>query len=274
MNCRQTLETMQTSEKKELLTAAREIAREGGDCTLDYFKQRFDLEYKNDDSPVTNADREAESTIRKAIEARYPDHGIIGEEYGTDGEDRDVVWIVDPIDGTQSFIHGVPFYTTLIGVVVKGEPVVGIIYAPALGELLEGAVGLGARLNGEPCRVRECRDLSKATILTTDQKNITKYGFDTPFQELLQRSRLHRTWGDAYGHLMVATGRADLMFDPVLHIWDAAALLPVIREAGGSFTDVHGVETIETGNGISCSPGLKEEWMSLFNKPNEEGVNR
>lgn len=262
---------MQTREKQELLTAAKEIAKEGGDRTLRYFKQRFDLTYKGDDSPVTNADREAEEIIRKAIETRYPDHGIIGEEYGADGQDRDVVWIVDPIDGTQSFIHGVPFYTTLIGVVVKGEPVVGIIYAPALGELCAAAVGLGARLNGEPCQVRECSELSKATILTTDQKNIVKHGFETPFQELLRRARLHRTWGDAYGHLMVATGRADLMFDPVLKIWDAAALLPVVSEAGGSFTDVHGVVTIETGNGISCSPGLKEEWMSLFNKPNQEG---
>lgn len=265
---------MQTSEKQELLTAAKEIAKEGGDRTLKYFKKRFDLEYKGDNSPVTNADREAETTIRKLIETRFPEHGIIGEEYGADGEDRDVVWIVDPIDGTQSFIHGIPFYTTLIGVVVKGEPLVGIIYAPALGELCAAAVGLGAQLNNEPCRVRECDGLSLATLLTTDQKNIVKYGFDGPFQELLERTRLHRTWGDAYGHLMVATGRADLMFDPVLNIWDAAALLPVVTEAGGSFTDVHGIASIETGNGISCSPGLKREWMPLFNKSNQDGDNR
>lgn len=247
-----------------LKKSAEEFARMGGDSTLEYFKKSFSLEFKEDDSPVTNADRKAETVIREAIRKKYPGHGIIGEEFGIENESSDIVWVIDPIDGTQSFIHGVPFYTTLIGILVNGLPSVGIIYAPALDEMLSAATGGGASLNGKKCQVRECSDLDKATFLTTDIEHVEKYGFQLPFRRLLKSTRIYRTWGDAYGHLMVATGRADIMFDPVLKIWDASALLPVITEAGGSYTDVKGKKSIETGNAISCSKGLKETVLNMF----------
>lgn len=240
------------------------IARKGGDHTLNYFRKAVDVERKQDDSPVTVADREAESIMRESIESLFPDHGIVGEEFGTVREESPVRWVLDPIDGTKSFIHGVPLYTTLVGVLVEDEPVVGVIYAPALDELCEAATGKGTRLNGESCRVRECSDLSEATFLSTDVTTHHRAGFQEPFENLLQHTRLHRTWGDAYGHMMVATGRADLMFDPVLSIWDAAPLLTVVREAGGVFSDVRGEETIQTGNGISCVTGIYEEVLSCF----------
>jgi len=243
---------------------AVEIAGIGGGATLKYFKQSFDLEFKTDESPVTNADRNAETLMRKAIKSRFPAHGIIGEEFGRDHEDADVVWVLDPIDGTQSFIHGVPFYTTLIGILIKGKPEVGVIYAPALGEMLSAATGGGCHLNRESARVRECSSLETATFLTTDVYHCHKHGFTKEFEKLLNQTRLHRTWGDAYGHLMVATGRADIMFDPILNIWDAAALLPVVTEAGGVFMDVDGNETIETGNALSTNPALKNDILSLF----------
>jgi histidinol-phosphatase len=248
----------------ELRKAAEEFARKGGDTTLNYFKQSFELEFKGDDSPVTNADREAEKVIRDLIRSRFPDHGIIGEEFGREREESDVVWILDPIDGTQSFIHGVPFYTTLIGIVVKNEPSVGVIYAPALDEMLSAAVGHGAELNGKKASVRPCNDLSKATFLSTEVTTFEQYGFSEAFTELLNRTRIHRTWGDAYGHLMVATGRADIMIDPVLNIWDAAALLPIVSEAGGSYTDVYGKRSIETGNAISANKELIPEILTFF----------
>lgn len=249
---------------QDLRRAAETFARAGGEATLNHFKQSFQLEYKEDDSPVTNADREAEQVIRGMIRKEFPGHGIIGEEFGRENEKSDVVWILDPIDGTKSFIHGVPFYTTLIGVLVKNQPSVGVIYAPALEEMVSAATDQGCTLNGESCRVRECSDLGKATFLTTEVDTFEEYGFAEPFQELLKQTRLHRTWGDAYGHMMVATGRADIMIDPILNIWDAAALLPVVTEAGGSYTDLKGAITIETGNGLSTNSALRPQILALF----------
>ena len=243
---------------------AVEIAGIGGDSTLKFFKQSFDLEFKKDASPVTNADRNAEMLMREAIKSRFPDHGIIGEEFGRERDDADVVWVLDPIDGTQSFIHGVPLYTTLIGILVNGKPEVGVIYAPALQEMVSAATGTGCTLNREKVNVRLCDKLSDATFLTTDMEHIYKHGYSEQFEKLLHQTRIHRTWGDAYGHMMVAIGRADFMFDPILNLWDAAALLPVIKEAGGSYFDVKGNETIDTGSAISTIPALKKEILSFF----------
>jgi myo-inositol-1(or 4)-monophosphatase len=254
---------METS-NPELRAAAVEFAKAGGDSTLEYFKKSYDLEFKSDDSPVTNADRHAERIIRDLIHKHFPDHGIIGEEYGSENEESDIVWVLDPIDGTLSFIHGVPFYTTLIGILVKNQPEVGVIYAPALGELASAAIGYGAALNGNPMSVRACSEIEKATFLSTDVTTYKEHGYERALNQLLDNCRVHRTWGDAYGHMMVAAGRADVMIDPILNIWDAAALLPIVKEAGGSFSDLSGNETIETGNALSTSHELKDSILHFF----------
>lgn len=246
--------------------AAIGIARKGGDHTLGYFRGSFEVELKDDRSPVTAADREAEEIMREEIGRQFPDHGILGEEYGEDNPESDIRWILDPIDGTLSFIHGIPFYTTLIGILVDDEPKCGIVYAPALDDICEAVEGGGTRLNGDRCTVRECDDLSEATFLSTDVTTPREVDLDRPFRELLNRTRIHRTWGDAYGHMLVATGRADLMFDPVLNIWDAAPLLPIVREAGGIFCDTAGRESIQTGNGFSCSQSLFPSVAEIFKK--------
>lgn len=248
----------------ELRAAAVEFAKAGGDTTLNYFQSSFDLEFKNDNSPVTSADRYAERTIRDLINKHFPDHGIIGEEFGRENEDSDIVWVLDPIDGTQSFIHGVPFFTTLIGILVKNRPQVGVIYAPALGELASAAIGFGATLNEYPMQVRSCDDLGKATFLSTDVTAYKEHGYEDILKQLLEKCRVHRTWGDAYGHMMVAAGRADIMIDPILNIWDAAALLPIVKEAGGSFSDLSGIETIQTGNALSTTHDLKNAILNHF----------
>src|SRR5699024_5848023 len=244
--------------------AAVAIARKGGEHTLTHFNTAVEVERKSDDSPVTIADRETEEVMREAIAEQFPDHGTIGEEYGRANESSSVQWILDPIDGTKSFIHGVPLYTTLLGVVVDDEPVVGVIYAPALDELCEAAKGKGARLNGETCRVRACSDLSEASLMSTDVYSFPDFGFGDAFDELLAQSHIHRTWGDAYGHMLVATGRADLMFDPELSIWDAAPMGTILREAGGVFADTDGKESIKTGNGFSCSRELLPAVLEVF----------
>jgi myo-inositol-1(or 4)-monophosphatase len=244
--------------------SAIEIARQGGAETLRYFNTSFDVERKSDDSPVTIADRKAEKAMRQAIIEQFPEHGIVGEEYDDVNENSPVTWILDPIDGTKSFIHGVPLYTTLIGIVVEDEPVVGIIYAPALDELCDAAKGKGARLNGNTCHVRKCDDLAGASFLSTDVYTSAKCNYGNAFDTLIEKTRIHRTWGDAYGHMLVATGRADLMFDPILNIWDAAPLLTIMQEAGGVFCDTKGNETIQSGNGFSCSRDLLPKVLSVF----------
>lgn len=244
--------------------AAIEIARLGGEYTLKYFGKGIEVERKSDDSPVTAADREAEELMRKEIAQRFPTHGILGEEHGSVNEGSPVQWILDPIDGTKSFIHGVPLYTTLVGIIVEDQPSIGVIYAPALNELCDAAKNKGARLNGETCSVRPCSQLSEATFLSTDATTSADFGYDEEFQELLNRTRVNRTWGDAYGHMLVATGRADIMFDPILNIWDAAPLLPILQEAGGIYCDITGKETIQTGSGISCSRELIAEVLAIF----------
>ena len=251
---------------QELLDNAIDFAKLGGQHTLKYFRKNVQVLSKTDDSPVTIADREAEQIIRNEILRRFPDHGIIGEEFGVTNPDANIKWILDPIDGTVSFIHGIPLYTTLIGVLVDGQPMAGVIYAPAMDELCEGSAECGTRLNGETVKVRQCASLSEATLITTDRKNIRKYGFETPINELMTRVKVDRTWGDAYGHMMVATGRADIMFDPILNIWDAAALLPVVQGAGGKFIDVHGKPDIHTGNGISIVDGLVDDVLNILRK--------
>ncbi|MFP8487971.1 inositol monophosphatase family protein [Gracilimonas sp. Q87] len=249
---------------KELLDTAIEIARIGGQHTLKYFKKDINIISKDDDTPVTVADRETEQVIRKEILKRYPDHGIVGEEFGKTNEGSNITWVLDPIDGTKSFIHGVPFYTTLIGVLIDNEPQVGIIYAPALDELCAAGIGLGATFNGVSCSVSKTKDLSEATFLVTEIDRFRQMGQQQLFQELLDQTKLHRTWGDAYGHMMVATGRADIMYDPELNIWDAAALLPVVKEAGGIFSDVKGEQTIHSGNGYSTNQLLYPELKKIF----------
>lgn len=244
--------------------SAIEIAKQGGAHTLKYFNKSFEVERKSDDSPVTVADREVESMMREAITDQFPGHGIVGEEYSDVNTESPVQWILDPIDGTKSFIHGVPLYTTLIGVVVDGIPKVGIIYAPALDELCDAAEGKGARLNGVSCGVRSCEDLADASFMSTDCYTSANFDYGQAFDALVDKTRLHRTWGDAYGHMLVATGRADLMFDPILNIWDAAPLLTILKEAGGVFCDTDGKETIESGNGLSCSRELLPEVLEIF----------
>jgi histidinol-phosphatase len=250
--------------KDELLEQAIRFTKQAGDHTLNYFRKGIEVKYKGDDTPVTQADREAEKILRSLIMDAYPDHGIVGEEYGVHKPEARVQWILDPVDGTMSFIHGIPLYTTLVGILVDGIPEIGLIYAPAMGEMVDAARGLGTRLNGSSVTVRKCDSLDKATILTTDIRNVDTYGFGTVHESLLKACYAHRTWGDAYGHLMVATGRADIMLDPVLNIWDAAPLSTVLREAGGIFMTRDGIEDIHAGHGISVGLGLKNEILNLL----------
>jgi len=251
------------ADTNELLEFAVDIARGAGEITLKYFRQDPETSKKADGSFVTIADREAEKFLRQRILERFPDDTVLGEEEGESKGNSGRRWVVDPIDGTFAFVHGVPFYGVLIGVEVDDEPTVGVVNIPALDEIVYGAKGRGAFLNGKPARVSGKTGLEESLVLCTEFSACERYGFGAAAAELQRRAKATRTWGDCYGYVLVATGRAEVMLDPVMNLWDCAALLPIIEEAGGTFTDWRGVRTISGGNSVATNGLLFDEVMMI-----------
>src|SRR5438132_3134510 len=249
---------------RTLLKFAVELAHDAGNITYRHFKGSFVAERKADNSFVTVADRETEKYLRASIEKAFPDDAILGEEEGEKPGKSNRRWILDPIDGTYSFVHGVPLYGVLIGLEVDDEPVLGVVNLPALNELVYAARGIGCFWNDVPARVSSIASLSDALLLATDFGTCEEYGFGRAVDVLQQRVHARRTWGDAYGHILVATGRADIMLDPIMNVWDCAALLPVVEEAGGTFTDWKGQKTIHGGNAISTNGILFESVIAAI----------
>ncbi|RKX33230.1 MAG: histidinol-phosphatase [Verrucomicrobia bacterium] len=242
----------------ELADAAGEIIRPlFGDPSLK-------VDTKSDATPVTEADRNAEIRIREMIRARYPDHGIQGEEFGMENDDAEFVWVIDPIDGTKSFITGCPLFGTLIALLHRGTPLVGLIHQPIIGQTCLGN-GTTTTLNGKPVRVRHTSTLAAATLLLTDFVNLGKYQNQTGFDRLVSEVALTRTWGDCYGYLLVASGFADIMLDPVVKDWDKLALIPVVRGAGGTITDWQGNDPVTGTSIVAASPGLHAEAIRILN---------
>jgi len=257
------------NEIKQLLDFTVDIAREAGAITLRHYQGSFLPESKADNSFVTIADREAEAHLRTRITAAFPDDSILGEEEGEQSGSSNRRWILDPIDGTYSFVHGVPLYAVLIGLEFEAEPIVGVVNLPALSELIYAARGLGCFWNGKPARVSSTNSLDQALLLSTDFGMCERYGFGPAAEALQRRVNERRTWGDAYGHILVATGRADIMLDPVMNVWDCAPLLPILDEAGGTFTDWSGARTIHGGNAISTNGKLFDRVMDTITGKSE-----
>lgn len=247
---------------QELLDVAMEAAYLAGRKTLSYFNTGVPVELKSDDTPVTRADREAEALIREIIGKRYPGHSILGEEEGATEGDAPYKWIIDPIDGTKSFIHGVPLYGVLIGVEVEGKPSVGVIYLPALDDMISAATGLGCRWNGRPTGVSKVTNLSEALVVSASIT--TCFARSEAFGKLCKKTRLQRTWGDAFGYAMVATGRADVIVDPVMNPWDCAPMLPILTEAGGHFTTWKGETTIWGPDSFATNGALYEQVLDIL----------
>jgi histidinol-phosphatase len=255
-------QTMGNPSLKEMLEIATDAAYLGGKRTLAYFNSGVAVEQKSDSTPVTRADREAEQVIREHITRCYPDHQIVGEEHGATDGDPDYRWIVDPLDGTKSFIHGVPLYGTLIGVEVKGVASVGAVYMPALGETIAAATGLGCIWNGRPARVSTINRLEDATISTTSFGSCVKRS--DAYEKLAAKTKLQRGWGDVYGYVLVATGRIEVMLDSAMNLWDAAPLLPILEEAGGHFTDWKGTPTISGNEGCATNAALHAHVVEIL----------
>jgi histidinol phosphatase-like enzyme (inositol monophosphatase family) len=242
-----------TGERSDtLLQAVAEVARLTGQTALAHYRTNLHVETKRDGSPVTVADRAAEETARAWISARFPRDSILGEEFGADGDEKARRWIIDPIDGTKTFVRGVPLWGTLIGVARGEEVLAGAVYCPAVDELVVASVGEGCWWNGSRARVSTCDDLARATVLVTDDRFPGRSERASRWMSVAADAAIARTWGDCYGYLLVATGRAELMVDNLMSPWDAAALVPVVREAGGEFSDWDGRVTA-FGNGAMAT---------------------
>ena len=225
------------------LAFASEAAFRAGRSTLAHYQTGVAVDSKNDATPVTIADREAESLIRREIAHHFPGEAILGEEEG--GMDTPNRWIIDPIDGTKSFVSGVPLYATLLSYEENGVPIVGVSYFPALDEMVYAEAGGGAFFNGRPCRVSTKSEVVGSVLLCGGLKHMDLFGRLGPFLELSKTALATRTWGDAYGHALVATGRAEAMVDPVVSRWDISAMDLILREAGGTFTKMDGSRALE-----------------------------
>jgi histidinol phosphatase-like enzyme (inositol monophosphatase family) len=251
------------------MTFARAAALEASKLILGHYQSAtLQVDRKRDSSPVTIADRNAEELLRAAIGREFPADAILGEEFGESPGTSGFRWILDPVDGTKSFIHGVPLFGTLIGLEFEGQCVVGVCHLPALGETAWGGKGLGAWWQPaggavRPARVSNVDQLSQALFCFTTVQGFARIGRQDAFETLINTAGISRGWGDCYGHMLVATGRAEVMIDPLMNIWDAAALIPIIEEAGGHFVDWNGVVNAGAGNGISVNASLRDEVLRI-----------
>jgi len=247
----------------ELLDEAIEIAEKAAEIAYSYFRQALLIEMKDNQTPVTIADRKTEEMIRGEISKRFPEHGIVGEEFGEEKAHADWIWTVDPIDGTRSFVRGIPLFGTLLGLVEKGEPVVGVLVLPALDEIYYGAKGVGCFCNDYQVHVSNTMNIESAFISVGDYPCFEMSGYKNHFSHLAKKAELVRGYTDCFGHSLVLRGSVDAMIDPMVSPWDVAPLACLVREAGGDYFTFEGDRSHLGKSFISCTPALREELLKL-----------
>ena len=247
-----------------LLHAALEAAQLGGRIALAKWRAGILTEWKADGSPVTAADRAAETAIREWVARRFPDDGVLGEEMGATPGTSGRRWVIDPIDGTKVFVAGVPLWGSLVAVMEGDRVLAGAAAYPAVDEWLAAAPGEGCWHNGSRASVSRVDALAQATVLTTDLAGFRAERRRAGWDALARRARVSRTWGDCYGYLLVATGRAEAMLDPAMNLWDSACLQPIIVEAGGVFTSWEGAETASGGSAVATNALLAAEVRTVL----------
>jgi histidinol-phosphatase len=259
---------------------ALSLAKAASQETLKFFRtSEFQVERKSDRSPVTLADKQAELLIRRMVNETYPEDSLLGEEFGSVSGQSECEWIIDPIDGTKSFISGVPLYSTLVGMTLRGNPILGVIAIPALGELAIAGTGLGTwygqasdtSIHNAPIELKRTfvskqARLQDGLLVVSQSDNFARRNAMSAYHELESEAYVTRTWGDGYGYLLVATGRAEVMIDPIVNPWDVAAVAPVIIEAGGAFTSWSGEYDIRASHCVG-SNGLVHDHVLAKLKP-------
>lgn len=243
-----------------------ELADMSGGYISKFFGKKMDVELKEDLSPVTQVDRNAEAMLREAVRKKFPSHGVIGEEYGAENADAEFVWVLDPIDGTKSFISAVPLFGTLIGLMYRGKPVMGVVDHPALSARIFGD-GEVCLFNGEPVSPSKKTDLDAITLLTSDSRHCVRLHNPEGWRKLEEKAAVSRTWGDCFGYTLLCRGYAHVMCDAVLELWDFAALLPALDGASIAYSDWRGKSEIGNKYGLvaSCTRALHEKVLKVLN---------
>lgn len=249
---------------EEILEVASDIAEKAAQMAFSYFRQPILIEVKENQTPVTVADKKTEEFIRKSLLEDFPGFGILGEEYGEESTHNQYVWTVDPIDGTRSFIRGIPLFGTLVGLLDRGKPIGGIMVLPALEETYWAGMGLGTFCNGHQIHVSQAHHLKNAVTSVGDVYAFEQAGKEKVLKSLIEKTEICRGYTDCFGHSLVMRGALDAMVDPVVSIWDIAPLACMIEEAGGLYFDFHGEKTIHGKSFISCGPGLQKEILSVL----------
>jgi myo-inositol-1(or 4)-monophosphatase len=255
---------MTKPELNNLKSFSKFLAYQSGEIIKKYFRTEINVESKSDLSPVTIADKKSEEAMREVIMKEFPGHGILGEEFGVHNEGAEYQWVLDPIDGTKSFICGAVTFGTLIALTKNGEPILGVINQPVLNHFLIGD-NKTAELNDEKVKVRKCKRIEDAVLVTTDHLNIDKYQNLKKFEKLMREVKLVRGWGDCYGYYLLASGYIDIMIDPIMSVWDSMALIPVVKGAGGIITDYQGNDAIKGTSIIAASPAIHSEVIKALN---------
>jgi histidinol-phosphatase len=252
------------------LEAAIAAAKAAGEVILPYFRTALQVEIKADQSPVTAADRAAEQVIVETLQRHFPDYGVLGEEFGAQAGRGNARWIIDPIDGTQNFIRGIPYFATLIGLEEAGEITAGVVYAPACADLLYAAKGQGAFANGERITVSTITDLSQAMLLHSSLNLLLQGGYWDGLVRLVQTTRRQRGFGDYFAHTFVCRGQAEVMLEVDVKPWDLAPLKILVEEAGGRFSDFAGVPTIYSGTVVTSNGHVHDAVLSLLGTQSAE----
>jgi histidinol-phosphatase len=253
------------SEVSEFENFCKLLTNESGQIIRKYFRNGVSVETKADDSPVTIADKSTEEKLRELIMKEYPDHGILGEEFGLHNEDAEYQWILDPIDGTKSFICGAVTFGTLISLMKNGEPMLGVFHQPILCEFLFGDNDT-TQLNNTVVNIKDVSGIDQATLLATDHLDIGQYQDLSNFENLIRKVKMYRQWGDCYGYYLVASGYAQIMIDPIMSVWDTMALIPIIKGSGGIITDYHGDSPVNGNSIIAATPNIHSEVIKILNK--------
>jgi myo-inositol-1(or 4)-monophosphatase len=249
---------------KEFQKFAVHLAERSAEVIRPYFRTDFTVDSKGDASPVTIADKKAEEVMRELIMKEYPQHGIMGEEFGSHNPDAEYTWVLDPIDGTLSFVCGVAIFGTLIALLKNGQPILGIINQPINREMVVGSEE-ETTFNGEKVKIRQCARLEDACLLCTDPYLVMENQNFEAFESLRHRVKFYRGLGDCYGYLLLVVGAVDIMIDPIMHPWDIMALIPVVRGAGGIITDFHGGDPVQADSIVATGPSIHSDVMSFLN---------
>ncbi len=259
------LAPMNSSDFGDLRSLARELAELGGQEALAYFKRSdLEVERKADESPVTQADKAAEAAMRALIERRCPDDAWIGEETGTKEGGSGRCWICDPIDGTKNFINGIPLWATLVACEENGHVVASAVTIPALGDVYDAALGAGAACNGESIHVRDRSNLDECLLCFESYDWFAKNGLADVYMYMMEHTGLQRGMCDAYAHMLIASGCADIMIEPALSVWDIAAPSLIVTEAGGKSTDLHGASSIRSNNALSSNGKVHQAVLDII----------